>query len=182
LLLAVALLSGPAVRAQQLPQQPRLTAPYAKAALLSLLAIELDASAPRDKTGAMAEMSATEAQIDAADAEAMTMQEDAITKLLRQIYLLKLHDNNLLMAYRKLSEIEDDQDALSQGNAKEKRAYAESQLADDAENEALIEQREKACFVPLEGSLRQRLPQIIPACSEWIRKAKLSTNAPESVK
>jgi len=181
LLVAVCFLSAPPVWAQQ-PQQPKLTAPYAKAALLSLLAIELDASSPRDKTGGTAEMSATQAQLDAADAEAMTMQEDAITKLLRQVYLLKLHDNNLLMAYRKLSEVEDDQDALSQANAREKKAYAESQLADNAENEAAIEGREKACFSPLEESLRRRSIQNITACFDWIGKAKLSDNNPVSSK
>jgi len=97
--------------------------------------------------------------------------------MLRQIYLLKLHDNNLLMAYRKLSEIEDDQDASGPTSAREKRAYAESQLADDAENEASIEQREKACFGPLEDSLRRRSIQNITACFDWIGKEKPSSYA-----
>jgi hypothetical protein len=174
-LIAVALLSGTPVRAQQ-PQQPKLTAPYAKAALLSLLAIELDTSASQDKAAGMAEMSATQAQIDAAEGEALTIQEDAITELLRQIYVLKLHDNNLLTAYRKLSEVEDDQDVAGPTSPREKRAYAESQLADDAENEASIENREKACFAPLEESLHRRSVQNITACFEWIGKAKLSDN------
>src|SRR5208282_4112431 len=71
-LVAVALLVGPPVRAQQ---QPILTARYAKAALLSLLAIEYDASVPRDKTRETAEKSATQTQIDAADAEAVSIEE-----------------------------------------------------------------------------------------------------------
>jgi hypothetical protein len=175
LLVAVGLTVGSPTWAQQ-PQQPRLTAPYAKAALLSLLAIELDPSTSQDRAAGMAEMSATQAQIDAAAGEAMTIQEDAITKLLRQVYLLKLHDNNLLTAYRKLSEVEDDQDVAGPASPREKRAYAESQLADDAENEASIENREKACFAPLEESLRRRSVQNITACFEWIGKAKPSEN------
>ena len=171
-LVAVALLVGPPVRAQQ---QPKLTAPYAKAALLSLLAIESDTSVPRDKTRETVGMSATQKQIDAADAEAVSIQEESITKMLRQIYHLRLQDNNLLMAYRKLTEIESAEDASDQVITKQKKAYAVSEFAD---NEAEIEKREEACFGQLEESLRQRSPQSITACSEWIRKAKLSDKDP----
>jgi hypothetical protein len=171
-LVAGALLVGPPVRAQQ---QPRLTAPYAKAALLSLLAIESDMSAPRDKTKETVEPSSAQKQIDAADAEAVSIEEESITKMLRQIYHLRLQDNDLLMAYQKLSEIESAEDASDLVIAKEKKAFAVSEFAD---NEAAIEQREEACFGQLEESLRQRSPQSITACSEWIRKAKRSDKDP----
>ena len=171
-LVAVALLIGPPVRAQQ---QPRLTAPYAKAALRSLLAIESDVSAPRDKTRETAEKSATQTQIDAADAGAVSIEEESITKMLRQIYRLRLQDNNLLTAYGKLTEIESAEDASDLAITKKEKAHAVSEFAD---NEAAIEKREEACFGQLEESLRQRSPQSITACSEWIRKAKLSDMDP----
>ena len=171
-LVAVALLVGPPVRAQQ---QPILTARYAKAALLSLLAIESDTSVPRDKTRETAEKSATQTQIDAADAGAVSIEEESITKMLRQIYRLRLQDNNLLTAYGKLTEIESAEDASDLAITKKQKAHAESEFAD---NEAAIEKREEACFGQLEESLRQRSPQSITACSEWIRKAKLSDMDP----
>ena len=94
LLVAGALLVGPPLRAQE---QPRLSAPYAKAALLSLLAIESDTSAPRDKTRETAEMSAaTQKQIDVADARAVSIEEESITKMLRQIYRLRLRSKSVV--------------------------------------------------------------------------------------
>ena len=171
-LVAVALLVGPPVRAQQ---QPILTARYAKAALLSLRAIESDTSAPRGKTGETDEMTATQTQIDVTGAEAGSIQEESITKMLRQIYRLRLQDNNLLTAYGKLTEIESAEDASDLAITKKEKAHAVSEFAD---NEAAIEKREEACFGQLEESLRQRSPQSITACSEWIRKAKLSDMDP----
>jgi hypothetical protein len=171
-LIAVALLVGPPVQAQE---QPRLTASYAKAALLSLRAIESDMSTPRDKIRETVGMSATQKQIDAAGAEAVSTQEESITKMLRQIYRLRLQDNDLLMAYGKLTEIESAEDASDPAIIKNKKAYAVSEFGD---NEAVIEEREQACFGQLEESLRQRLPQSVTACSEWIRKAKLSDEDP----
>jgi len=116
-------------------------------------------------------MRATQTLIDAADAEGVSIQEESITEMLRQIYHLKLQDNDLLMAYGKLTEIESAEDASDQVITKNKKAHAVSEFAD---NEAAIEKREEACFGQLEESLRQRSPQSITACSEWIRKAKLS--------
>jgi len=174
LLAAVALLAGPPVRAQQ---QATLSARYAKAAFLSLLAIESDTSSPRDTTAEAAETSAAQAQIEAAAAAGMSIQEESTTKMLRQIHLLKLHDNNLLMAYRKLTEIESAEDASDMVITKIKKAYAVSEFAN---NEAAIENREEACFGQLEESLRHRSAQTVAACSEWIQKAKLSDNGPSS--
>jgi hypothetical protein len=168
LLVAGALLVGPPLRAQE---QPRLSAPYAKAALLSLLAIESDTSAPRDKTRETAEMSAaTQKQIDVADARAVSIEEESITKMLRQIYRLRLQDNDLLTAYGKLTEVESAEDPSDLVITKRDKAHAVSEFAD---NEAEIERREEACFGQLEESLRQRSPQSIAACSEWIQKSKL---------
>jgi hypothetical protein len=171
-LVAGALLVGPPLRAQQ---QPRLSGPYAKAALLSLLAIESDTSAPRGKTGETAEMSATQQQIDAADAAAVSAEEESVTKMLRQIYHLRLRDNDLLMAYGKLTEINSAEDASDMIITRREKAYAVSEFAD---NEAAIERREEACFGQLEESLRQRSPQNVTSCSEWIQKSKLSDKEP----
>ena len=168
-LVAVAFLAGPQARAQK--QQPTLTAPYAKAALLSLFAIESDSSAPQHKNDETEEASTTQQKIDATDAEAATEQEASITKMLRQMYRLRLQDNDLVRAYQKLAEIENAQDASEQAAARNRKDYAVAQLAD---NEAEIKKREDACFGQLEESLRQRSPQNLTACSEWIRKAKIS--------
>jgi hypothetical protein len=174
-LVGVALLAGPAVRAQQ---PPKLTPPYAKAALLSLLAIESDVSTPHDASSETAEMRATQIQINAADAGATTKQEESITKMLRQIYQLRLQDNDLLRAYRKLAEIENAEDSSDQAVTKKQKDYAASQLAD---NEAAVEKREQTCFAPLEASLRQRSLQNLEACSEWIRKSKISERNPDKL-
>jgi hypothetical protein len=172
-LAVVAILVGSPVRAQEQPA--RLSDHYAKAALLSLFAIESDISAPKDMGGEAAEMSATRTQIDAADAKAVTTQEESITKMLRQIYQLKLQDNDLLRAYRKLAEIENAEDASDLAATKKQKDYAAAQIAD---SEAAIEKREETCFGQLEESLRERSPQSIPACSDWIRRAKISKNDP----
>ena len=161
LLAAVTLLAGMPVRAQQ----ATLSGRYAKAAFLSLLAIESDTSAPRDKTAETDELSAVQGQIDAAAAAEVSTQEKSITKTLRQMYLLKLRDNNLLIAYRKLAEIENAADTSDPITIRNKKAYAASEFAD---NEAAIESREEACFAQLEISLRQRSAQTPAACSEWI--------------
>jgi len=181
-LVVVALLVCPQVGAQQ--QQLKLTTPYAKAALLSLRAIASDVSAPQDKKSETVEVSKTQSKIDAADAEAFNEEEESVTKVLRQIYRLRLQDNHLLRAYRKLSEIENAQDASDQDAPEEalvkkkKKDYAVSQLAD---NEAAINKREETCFGQLEKSLRQGSPENVTACSEWIRKAKISDENPLQV-
>ena len=98
-----------------------------------------------------------------------------MTKMLRQIYHLKLHDNNLLMAYRKLAEIESAEDVSDMVITRIRKAYAVTEFAD---NEAAIENREQACFGQLEESLRQRSAPTVAACSEWIQKTKLSDKDP----
>lgn len=149
----------------------------AGSALLSLLAIESDTSALLDKTAETVEISAAQAKIDAGAAARVSLQEESMTKMLRQIYHLRLHDNNLLMAYRKLTEIESAEDPSDLIITKNNKAYAVSEFAD---NEAAIENREEACFGQLEESLRQRSAPTVAACSEWIQKAKLSEKDPSS--
>jgi hypothetical protein len=116
-------------------------------------------------------MKATQSQIDAADGLAVSTQEESTTKMLRQIYQLKLQDNDLVRAYRKLAEIEGAEDTSDPTVRRKQKDYAVSQLAD---GEAAIQKREEACFGQLEQSLRQHTLQSIPACSEWIGKAKIS--------
>jgi hypothetical protein len=166
-LAVVALFVGPSLWAQQ----QQLNDHYAKAAFLSLLAIESDISSPQDKSSGAAEMKATQSQIDAADALAVSAQEASTTRMLRQIYQLKLQDNDLLRAYRKLAEIENAEDSSDQAVTRKQKDYAVSQLAD---GEAAIQKREDACFGQLEQSLREHTLQSTPACSEWIGKAKIS--------
>ncbi len=168
-LAAIALLCGPQAGAQQ--QAPKLTASYAKAALESLHAIESDTSAHPEKDGETAEPTATQRAIDASDAAAVTEQEESISKMLRQIYRLRLHDNKILEAYEKLIEVERAQDESDEAATKKRKDAAAAQLAD---NEETIVKREESCFWQLEDSLRQRSPQSIAACSEWIRKGKMA--------
>jgi hypothetical protein len=171
--LVAVLLTVPQVRAQQ--QQVKLSVPYAKAALLSLLAIESDASVSQDHGNSDAELSDTELKIEATDLAASTELEESLTKMLRQIYRVRLQDNDLVRAYEKLMEIESADDASDQLAAKRRKDYAIAQLAD---SEAAIKQREQSCFVPLEKALRQRSPEAVTACSGWVGKAKISEKHP----
>jgi hypothetical protein len=175
LLLAVAVSWGPQVHAQQQQQTPKLTAAYAKAALASLHAIESDISAPQDKNSHISEVSATQRKIDAADQEAATEQEASLSKMLHQIYRLRLRDNDLLGAYQKLIEVESSPDESDEIATKKRKDSSADQLAD---NQEAIEKREENCFWELEDSLQQRSPRIVAACSAWIRKAKLSVAGP----
>lgn len=158
--------------AQQQPtqpqQQPKLSESYARAAFASLLAIEFDSSAAQDHAGNA--VSATEQAIDDAAALAVTSQDQAVVRLLRQIYRAKLHDNNLVKAYRTVMEIESDHDSSNSALAKEK----DDNIAQLADSEAGIARRESDCFLRLEDSLRQRSPEPLPACSDWVRKAAIA--------
>ena len=117
-------------------------------------------------------MSATQTQIDAAEAEAASIEEQSVTKTLREIYRLRLTDNTLLRAYQKLAEIETAEDASDDRLTKRRKGEAVYQLGD---SEEAIQKRETACFGQLEESLRQRSSQGIAACSVWMGKAKYQT-------
>jgi hypothetical protein len=159
----------------QAQQAPKLSAPYAKAARLSLLAIQSDASAPQDQSNeAIAAEVATERTIDAADEKAVTNQEKSVTETLRQIYPSKLRDNGVIRAYDKLIEIDnadsDDvaaEDGVDPRTAKKHNDYAVAQYTDA---EAAIRKREDGCFTKLQESLLQRSPDVT-ACAEWIQKS-----------
>ena len=178
-LFAVAFLTASQTKAQAQPEQTKLTAPYAKAALVSLAAIQTDDSVSQDKNqdknGEGDQASPTLRTIDATDVEASTDQEVSVTKMLRQIYRLKLQDNDLLRAYQKLIEIESADDGSDQLAMKRKKDEAVAELSD---SQATIRQRENACFAQLQKSLRQRLPQDLPACSGWLGRAKISGESP----
>ena len=75
----IAVLVGVFLLASQLQaqqQQTKLTVRYAKAAFLSLLAIESDISTAKDKSSEATEMSATQAQIDAEEKERQGANRD----------------------------------------------------------------------------------------------------------
>ena len=178
-LIAATFLTGPQVQAQAQPERTKFPAPYAKAALASLTAIQNDDSVSQDrnqdKNGDGDQASATLRTIDAADVEASTDREVSVTKTLRQIYRLKLQDNDLLRAYQKLIEIESADDGSDQALVKRKKDEAIAELSD---SQATIRQRENACFAQLQKALRQRLPQELPACSGWLGRAKMSGKVP----
>ena len=178
-LIAAVFLTGSQVQAQVQSEQTKFTVPYAKAALASLAAIQNDDSVSQDrnqdKNGDGDQASATLRTIDATDIEASTDQEVSVTKTLRQIYRLKLQDNNLLHAYEKLIEIESADDGSDQAPVKRKKDEAIAELSD---SQATIRQRENVCFAQLQKSLRQRLPLDLPGCSGWLGRAKMSGEIP----
>jgi hypothetical protein len=178
-LFAVAFLTASQTRAQVQQEQTKFTVPYAKAALASLAAIQTDDSVSQDKNqdknGDGDQARATLRTIDSTDIEASTDQEVSITRMLRQIHRLKLQDNDLLHAYQKLIEIESADDGSDQLAIKRKKDEAIAELSD---SQATIRQRENTCFAQLQKSLRQRLPQGLPACSGWVGRAKISGESP----
>jgi hypothetical protein len=151
----------------QTQQRPRLSPRYAKAALSSLFAIESDSSSPRDEDSETAEVITTRA-IDAADKAAVTDQEKSITEVLRQVYQLKLHDNGVIGAYRKLMEIENAPANDETVDTRNEKDYAVGQFAD---GEAAVMDREEPCLRQLEQSLLERSPKEMTACVAWIHKA-----------
>jgi hypothetical protein len=171
-LVGFALLAATQAQAQQ---RPPLTAPYAKAALLSLRAIESDTSIPQDKNDEGAGRNTTLQTIDTAREVAVTEEEVSITTLLRQIYQLRLQDNDLMNAYGKVMEIENADDPSDGLAARRKKDSAVSQFADV---EAAIMKREGNCFRQLGQSLLDRSPDAGAACSEWIQKTKISGKRP----
>jgi len=178
-LIAAVFLTGSQVQAQVQSEPTKFTVPYAKAALASLAAIQNDDSVSQDrnqdKNGDGDQASATLRTIDATDIEASTDREISVTKTLRQIYRLKLQDNDLLRAYQKLIEIESADDGSDQAPVKRKKDEAIAELSD---SQATIRQRENVCFAQLQKSLRHRLPQDLPACSGWLGRAKMSGEVP----
>jgi hypothetical protein len=164
LLVSLAFFFGTSIQAQQ---QPRLSASYAKAARLSLLAIEADSSAPQDENSETVEVATTQT-IDAAAVQAVTKEEESMTETLRQIYQLKRHDNSSLRAYRILMEVESAEDQTDDLDARKVKNLAVSQFAD---SQAVIMDHEEPCFKQLEQSINRRLPGDTAACSAWIQKS-----------
>lgn len=159
---AVGCFFGPAVVAQQ---PSKLSASYAKAAQASLQAIESDDSTSQGPSPETVEV------LDAADKHAGTAEELAFAKLLRQVQLRRLQDNDLLHAYGKLIEVENSIDDSEGVFVRQQRDSALSQLADSEEG---IMKREVGCFKELEQSLSQRSFEAAPACSAWIQRTKIS--------
>jgi len=163
LLTCITLLLGSHVQAQQAGS----SAPFARAALASLHAIESDDTTSQDKSSETARI------IDAAGQRAVTEKEISTTEMLRQIYRRRLQDNNLMKAYGKLMELDNAQDESEESVVKKRKDSAVSQFADV---EAAIEKREESCYKQLEQSLAGRSSEQVRACSEWLKKANLSGN------
>jgi len=161
-IVAAACFFGPAALAQQ---TSKLSASYAKAAQASLQSIESDDSTSQEPSRATAEV------LDAADTHASTAEELAFAKLLRQVQLRRLQDNDLLHAYGKLIEVENSIDDSEGMFVRQQRDSALSQLADGEED---IMRREVGCFKELDQALSQRSFQDAPACSAWIQRTKIS--------
>ncbi|HWF36873.1 MAG TPA: hypothetical protein VG322_00025 [Candidatus Acidoferrales bacterium] len=156
------LVFGTQARAQQ-PQQSRLSASYARAAQASLQAIESDDSSSQEPSRAIVEV------LDAADKRAGAAEELMFAKLLRQVQLRRLQDNDLLHAYGKLIEVEN---AIDDSEGTFIKRQKESELSQLADGEEGIMRREVGCFKQLELSLAQRSFQDAPACSAWIQRSK----------
>jgi hypothetical protein len=146
-------------------QQTKLTAPFSKAALQSLLAIESDDSLAQDRD------EETTAKMEAAEDRATTQEDWSVSKIIHQIYTLRLQDNKLMRAYGKLMEIESALDASDDKAELRKKDAAVSQFADAEES---IMKRQEGCFRELEQSLTERTAGESAACSEWIKKAQAS--------
>jgi hypothetical protein len=168
-LAATGLFAGAPLHAQQQPSN--LSAPFAKAALSALIAIQSDTSAPQDKSGDPTAVSATLRSIEIAYKEAFSAQEESLTEILQRAYRVRLHDNDVMRAYGKLIEI-NGADDLSDGP--NERRGKDAAMAQYADAEAVIEKREEACFHQLEQSFLQRSQEDTSACSEWFQKEKAS--------
>jgi hypothetical protein len=167
--LGIAFIAGPQVQAQQ----PKLTARYAKAALTALQTIESDTSAPHDRNSEAGAMSVADTleKLEVAGQTAATKEDGSNISLLRQIYQLRLQDNNLMRAYSRLMDVDGTQDANDDFLTRRRKDSSLSQFADD---EDAIMKREEACFRQLEQDIQQRSPETAPACSDWILKGKAS--------
>lgn len=130
---------------------------------MSLRAIESDTSVPQDRDGERAGRHTTLQTVDTAREVAVTEEEVSITILLRQMYQLRLQDNDLMNAYGKLMDIENADDPSDGLAARRKKDSAVSQFADV---EAAVMKREGNCFRQLGQSLIERSPDAGAACSE----------------
>jgi hypothetical protein len=148
----------PKDKAASKSQSPKLSDSYAKAAFRALKAIEGDGSSPSIENGALYGDKSTIDSINAADAEAVTKGEKAITDALNNLYIRRLKFNSqrdvIRMDYEMQSKSSDD----------EMRAmYAKLLMPKDSKIIAMAA-TEKACFVPFEDALRARSPKIPQPC------------------
>jgi hypothetical protein len=140
------------------PQVLRLSDSYAKAAFRALKAIEGAGESPSIENGAVYGDKSTIDSINAADAEAVTKNEKAITNALRNLYLRRLKFNSqrdvIRMDYEMQSKSSDD----------ETRALYAKLLMPKDPKIAAMDATEKACFVPFEDALRTRSIKIPQPC------------------
>lgn len=135
---------GSSAFAQQAPE--RLGDQYAKTALVALFAIHADTSMPVVQGGELLVVTRTQEKIDAADAEARSASEIAMTKGLRSIYVHRLTNNMQLKP-----GADDPVNSLAAGVVR-------------------IKKQETACFDSMERALRARSTKIPAACMERYRE------------
>jgi len=189
--------------AQTRKPAPKLSQPYAKAALLALKTIEKDETIPKQATDKATEAQiqalilmqqikklmygeeaipptstdshVTQSTIDAADVEATTAQEKAITDALNSLLAQKQY-NNSKRAFGLLAHESDDEIPKAVKRVPETlKAQALVRANDDPVIQA-INQRESVCSAALETTLRSRLTEIPKACSKVADKS-LTTEA-----
>jgi hypothetical protein len=150
---------------------PRLSDNYATSALVALKSIQSDAYTPPGETPKTGNPSTVE-KLDAADAQGVTAPETNVTSALRDVYVARLHYNQLLRDYSYASRsltsltvpfalahpIYSDMDKRILDSKKEMekadaRVRAVSPMLDD-------------CFALLDSSLRARSTEIPVPCKK----------------
>jgi hypothetical protein len=151
---ALAILFAIPCRAQQAQE---VSDRYAHAALKALHAIQTGESNASD-----VQISAELDAIDAAQSAAATDAERQFSATLYQVYRLKVRDDGVIAAYRRVIEIENSTDDSDNTKIRESKDYAASELTDTLTE---IQTREDRCFGELEKSLNQRSLRGLPSCS-----------------
>lgn len=134
---------------------------YARVALKALHAIQAGESSASD-----IQISAELDAIDAAQSVAATDAERRFSTILYQFYRLKVRDDGVIEAYRRVIEAENFTDNSETRQIRASKDYAASQLTDTVTD---IQNREDRCFRQLETSLNQRSLGDLPGCSALIQ-------------
>lgn len=146
---------------------PKLSDSFAKASLLALKSLETEGSLPTMIDGQLYVSRRTPDLIDAAEVEAISDPERAVSKALSRIYDGKLLDNerretirlrHQIDAYKKSSyEIESGQSPDRQDAARHATSDLSIAAATNADPETVaIQKREDECFAAFDAMLRLR--------------------------
>lgn len=153
--------ASPATATPPTKSTPKLSDNYAKAALFALKAIEGEAgTVTQGDDGSMMVPKHTSELIAQADVEAVTADEQNVTKTLNSIFIDKLVNNTR----RKTIQLLYQTAAYGQQNSGLALQQVPDQVAKDSKV-IEMDKREDACFVPLESMLRSRSVDIPTECS-----------------